>query len=116
MRDVVDVCRGDAVEARAHDASNKLLLHKHIKLCELFDYISTAGALPATMARRLFRQLVSGLSAIHAAGLVHRDLSLMNLLLDSEFSLKIADFGHSCAYTGPKGRGFAGAAGTNSYM
>jgi hypothetical protein len=40
----------------------------------------------------------------------------MNLLLDSEFSLKIADFGHSCAYTGPKGRGFAGAAGTNSYM
>jgi hypothetical protein len=40
----------------------------------------------------------------------------MNLLLDSEFSLKIADFGHSCDYTGPKGRGFAGAAGTNSYM
>lgn len=38
-------------------------------------------------------QLLSGVSYIHQAGVIHRDLKPQNLLVSSENLLKIADFG-----------------------
>ncbi|KAH0473244.1 MAG: hypothetical protein KVP17_004633 [Porospora cf. gigantea B] len=49
-----------------------------------------------------FMQLVSGLTAIHAAGFHHRDLKLENLLLDSNGVLKITDFGWVSPVLGTK--------------
>jgi hypothetical protein len=44
--------------------------------------------------RRLVRELLTGLSAAHDAGLVHRDVKPSNILLDgSDATVKIADFG-----------------------
>ena len=47
------------------------------------------------VARTYFHQLIDGISACHKAGVCHRDIKPQNLLLDSNFVLKIADFGLS---------------------
>jgi serine/threonine protein kinase len=49
---------------------------------ELFDHILAHRYLKERDASRLFAQLISGVSYLHAKGVVHRDLKLENLLLD----------------------------------
>ena len=51
------------------------------------------GALPLPDAIRVARDVVSGLAAAHAAGLVHRDLKPENIFLTHSGATKILDFG-----------------------
>ena len=60
---------------------------------ELFDYVSSNGALPEEEAVRLFRQIISGLSYCHRFNICHRDLKPENILLDKDRNVKLADFG-----------------------
>lgn len=53
------------------------------------------GPFEERYARRLFQSLITGLNFMHTNGVVHRDLKPENILLTSDFTLKIADFGHS---------------------
>jgi len=62
---------------------------------ELFDILYYADKLEEDMARTYFRQMIEGVQAVHKAGIAHRDLKPQNLLLDTNFSLKITDFGLS---------------------
>lgn len=49
--------------------------------------------IPEPQARKLFQQIFSGIKAMHASNIVHRDLKLDNILLGENFVPKIADFG-----------------------
>ncbi|GAA5827696.1 hypothetical protein JCM11251_001791 [Rhodosporidiobolus azoricus] len=60
---------------------------------ELFDHILAHRYLKERDASRLFAQLISGVSYLHAKGVVHRDLKLENLLLDRNRNVIITDFG-----------------------
>ncbi|OCT50402.1 hypothetical protein CLCR_06568 [Cladophialophora carrionii] len=60
---------------------------------ELFDYVSSNGALPEEEAVRLFRQIIAGLSYCHRFNICHRDLKPENILLDDKRNIKLADFG-----------------------
>ncbi|KAH7089316.1 Pkinase-domain-containing protein [Auriculariales sp. MPI-PUGE-AT-0066] len=60
---------------------------------ELFDHILAHRCLKEKDACRLFSQLISGVSYIHAKKIVHRDLKLENLLLDRNRNVIISDFG-----------------------
>ncbi|CAM9322061.1 unnamed protein product [Choristocarpus tenellus] len=62
---------------------------------ELFPFIATGGALPGAAARAVFRQLLDALDACHKASICHRDVSLMNIMVDNNFNLKLGDFGHA---------------------
>ncbi|KAJ0034697.1 hypothetical protein Pint_24179 [Pistacia integerrima] len=62
---------------------------------ELFDRIASKGRLPEAEGRKLFQQLIDGVSYCHNKGVFHRDLKLENVLVDSKGNIKISDFGLS---------------------
>ncbi|KAK9902575.1 hypothetical protein M0R45_001510 [Rubus argutus] len=57
--------------------------------------IKQGGRLTETEGRKLFQQLIDGVSYCHKQGVFHRDLKLENILLDSTGNIKICDFGFS---------------------
>ncbi|KAF9644628.1 Pkinase-domain-containing protein [Thelephora ganbajun] len=60
---------------------------------ELFDHILAHRYLKEEDACKLFCQLISGVWYIHQKKIVHRDLTLENLLLDRHKNVMIVDFG-----------------------
>lgn len=47
--------------------------------------------------KKLVYQLLCGVAYIHSLDIIHRDLKPQNILVDSDYTLKIADFGQSIA-------------------
>ncbi|EOA40481.1 hypothetical protein CARUB_v10009206mg [Capsella rubella] len=62
---------------------------------DLFDRIISKGRLPEIKGRKVFQQLIDGISYCHNKGVFHRDLKLENVLLDAKGHIKITDFGLS---------------------
>ncbi|CAL5199074.1 unnamed protein product [Lathyrus oleraceus] len=62
---------------------------------ELFHKIASKGKLNETEGRKLFQQLIDGVSYCHSRGVFHRDIKLENVLVDAKGNLKITDFGLS---------------------
>jgi len=58
----------------------------------LATLIAEDAPLPVAMAVDLTRQAAAGLAAAHATGIVHRDVTPANLILDGD-TLKLVDFG-----------------------
>lgn len=84
---------------------------------ELFDFIAISGRFEEPVARYYFKQFMEGLAFCHEKGIIHRDLKPENLLLDSEYVLKIADFGFAAPVVGKDGSGFLHTKlGTLNYM
>jgi serine/threonine-protein kinase len=85
----------------------------------LGDWMDAGGASSLEEALELFRGIARGVQAIHAAGLVHRDLNPGNVLLSvgsaKRVVPKIADFGLVTALTGSS-LTQAGPLGTPAYM
>ena len=52
-----------------------------------------AGVLTEDEARRHLQGLLCAVQHIHALGIVHRDIKATNVLLSSEGSVRLADFG-----------------------
>ncbi len=84
---------------------------------ELFDYIYfPREGLGEKMARAVFKQILDGLEGCHTAGVVHRDLKTENLMLNTEWVIKIADFGYATLLAGKSGNGLLSTfLGTLSY-
>lgn len=82
---------------------------------DLLRHVRQRRRLAEECAQELFKQLLDGLSHIHRCGVVHRDIKLENLLLDSLGCLKIADFGVAVVVK-PAGRRLMEHCGTPSYI
>ncbi|CAK8697491.1 unnamed protein product [Clavelina lepadiformis] len=68
-----------------------------VELClkgELNRFLKTQGnVLSENQVREFLTQIVEGMLYLHAHGILHRDLTLANMLLDDTCHIKIADFG-----------------------
>jgi serine/threonine protein kinase len=78
---------------------------------EIFDVLAETGRFSEPLARHYFHQLVESIEHMHSKGVFHRDIKPENIMLDSNFDLKVADFGFSSHDTTCSIR-----KGTTSYM
>ncbi|KAK7388078.1 hypothetical protein VNO78_22883 [Psophocarpus tetragonolobus] len=62
---------------------------------ELFHIIASKGKLTEREGRKVFQQMIDGVSYCHTRGVFHRDLKLENVLVDNKGNIKITDFGLS---------------------
>jgi serine/threonine protein kinase len=59
----------------------------------LEDVLRERGPLPPEAAVKVATAIAAGLDALHAAGIVHRDIKSSNIIIDAEGSAKLTDFG-----------------------
>jgi HAMP domain-containing protein/tRNA A-37 threonylcarbamoyl transferase component Bud32 len=82
---------------RTHDFGEHLGLRylsmEYVRGITLKHLLRQSGKLPTPAALRIARQICSGLSAAHGAGVVHRDIKPQNILIEPTGGLKIMDFG-----------------------
>jgi eukaryotic-like serine/threonine-protein kinase len=57
------------------------------------DWLLRHGPLPAEAVVTLGAQLCDALAAVHAAGIVHRDIKPDNVVLEADGSIRLTDFG-----------------------
>jgi hypothetical protein len=81
----------------------------------LAEVVSRYGALPETAVWRLGAGLAEALRAVHACGLVHRDLKPGNVLLAAD-GPHVIDFGISRAFEGTSVTSTGMVVGTPGYM
>ena len=77
--------------------------------------VAAAGPLPEASLWKLAAGLVEALQAVHAAGLVHRDLKPGNVLLATD-GPRVIDFGISAAFEGTRMTSTGLIVGTPSFM
>ena len=61
----------------------------------LFDLCANVGPQGENTGRFFMRQMLSALQHMHGQGVVHRDLKLENIIIDSDLNIKLIDFGHA---------------------
>ncbi|XP_012590289.1 PREDICTED: serine/threonine-protein kinase PLK4, partial [Condylura cristata] len=66
-------------------------------------------------ARHFLRQITTGMLYLHAHGILHRDLTLSNLLLTRSMNVKIADFGLATQLAVPQEKHYT-LCGTPNYI
>ncbi|PZC82512.1 hypothetical protein B5X24_HaOG210261 [Helicoverpa armigera] len=64
---------------------------------DLLDFLTQNGAVPENQSRLWMRQILSGIHYIHTMNIAHRDLKCENILITSNYNVKITDFGFARA-------------------
>lgn len=69
-----------------------LILMEYAKNGTMADLLAKKGAFDDELGKIMFRQIVDGLHYMHSNKYAHRDLKLENILLDRNYTPKLADF------------------------
>lgn len=84
---------------------------------ELFNLIQQTGNFDEDMCRFYFKQIIEAVQFCHQNGVTHRDLKPENIMLDTNWNIKIIDFGLAAPTEGRDGTGLLKTVlGTYGYM
>ncbi|KAJ3016831.1 UNVERIFIED_CONTAM: hypothetical protein HDU68_012006 [Siphonaria sp. JEL0065] len=61
--------------------------------CDLFECIDAHKRIPEPLAKKIFAQIALAVNFLHTHDLVHRDLKDENIVIDSNYNIKLIDFG-----------------------
>lgn len=81
------------VEEVVEGKGSPVIVMEYLEGGSLRDVLRAKGTLPWPEARALALDMLRGLEAVHAGGIVHRDVKPSNILLDGDGIAKVADFG-----------------------
>ncbi len=98
------------------DGELRFITMEFIQGEDLRKLLAREGALPPERAYEMALQLAEGLQAIHAAGIVHRDLKTPNIMLDAQGVARLMDFGIAKRLDQQGTTGAGAVAGTPEYM
>ncbi|KAM5241039.1 eIF-2-alpha kinase GCN2 isoform 4-T4 [Hipposideros larvatus] len=88
-----NVVRYFAMNLKEQDDSIMVhILVEHFNGVSLAVHLSHSGPIPVHQLRRYAAQLLSGLDYLHSNSVVHKVLSLSNVLVDAEGTVKITDY------------------------
>ena len=79
--------------ATADGAVHHYLVMEMVEGQTLRDLLRDLGHVPEGLCRHVGREVAKGLSAIHAAGVIHRDVKPENVLVTADHVVKIMDLG-----------------------
>jgi len=68
---------------------------EHVPFGDLCDMLMTKGAFPEILMRMMFHQIIDAITYLHENGTAHMDLKAENIVMDSNFNVKIIDFDQS---------------------
>lgn len=83
----------NVVRVRCVADDGTALVADWIEGADLAAVLGTHGALPAALAAQVAREALAGLAAVHAAGILHRDVKAANVLLGTDGTVRLTDFG-----------------------
>lgn len=93
------------------------LVVDYVKGSLMFEVCQLMGGMGEDAGRFFLGQLLDAVSYLHSHNIVHRDLKLENILIDSELNLHIADFGFAVhAEEASKLKALSSYRGTKTYM
>ena len=81
---------------------------------DLLSFIRKRNKLNEQIAKMIFKQIIEGLKYIHKKNIIHRDIKLDNILIDTTNTVKICDFGVSRKIS--KGEKIYERCGTPAYI
>jgi serine/threonine-protein kinase len=110
-----NVCR---IHDYAEEGGLRWLSMELVEGENLRQILERRGPLPAPEAFGIAIQATNGLRAIHEAGIVHRDLTAFNLMVDAAGRVKVMDFGiaRTAASEGTAGGSSGYLLGSPEYM
>lgn len=86
------------------DGDHVFLIMELITGGTLRELLAERGAMPDYAASAVMRSVLTGLAAVHNAGMVHRDLKPDNILIDGNHQVKLSDFGLVRAASASQGK------------
>jgi hypothetical protein len=75
------------------DGDRRWLVMEYLPARSLAEICRTDGPVAPALAARIGAQVATALSAMHAKGMVHRDITLANVLVTEDGTAKLADLG-----------------------
>ena len=91
---IIDSGEGPIIRKNHPKTVNQYLILEYASKGELFNYIYCAKCgLSELHSKVIFAKILKGIQACHKKGICHRDIKMNNILIDSNFTPKICDFG-----------------------
>ena len=81
----------------------------------LVYFVNSDAWIPELVIAKIFAQIVLAIKYLDSLGIVHRDLKDENVVVDSDYNIKLIDFGSASLVPGEKAAYFTKYTGTAQY-